>query len=246
MTKMWMTSRGLLVALCLAVLLAGCGGGTGGGSGLAGTPNPAQPQPSPTVAATAGYPTEAEVSVAAAKSSLAQVLKVSIQEVGVVSVEDKTWSDSDFGCSRYGRPPMDITTPGYRIILSVKGKQYEYHTDKVGKVVPCSRTNVSTGSETPSGATSTVSPTYPAGAGPVVTAAEADLAKTLNIDVRAITVVKVEEHEWSDEALGCGPPLAHPVPVPRVPGYLITLAAGGTTYGYHADKNGKISICSTK
>ncbi len=247
MTKMWMVSHRLLGIACLAVILAGCGAGTGGGAApAAGSPNPVQPQPSPTVAATSGYSTEAAVSVAAAKASLAKTLSVSVQVVAVVSVEDEIWSDSDFGCSRYGRPPMEITTPGYRIILSVKSKQYEYHTDKAGKVVPCSNTNASAVGGTAGGGATQTSPTYPPGAGPIVAQAEADLAKTLGIDVSSVSVVKVEEHTWYDEALGCGPPLAHPTPPPPVPGYLITLAAGGTTYGYHADKNGKAVICSTK
>lgn len=159
MTKIWTTSRGLLAAICLAVLLAGCGGDTGNGAAPAGTPNPALTEPGTAPTATAGI-----------------------------------------------RPS----------------------------------------SSTPSGAISAVSPTYPAGAGPIVTAAEADLSKTLNIDVSSITVVRVEEHEWSDEALGCSPPLGRPLPLKGIPGYLIALAAGGTNYEYHTDKDGKMVTCTPK
>ncbi len=108
------------------------------------------------------------------------------------------------------------------------------------------RPSTTTESGTPSGTPAAVSPTYLPGAVSAVAAAKADLAKTLNIDVSSITVVKIEEHEWRDEALGCSPPLGRPLPLKGIPGYLITLAAGGTSYEYHADKDGKMVTCTPK
>lgn len=71
------------------------------------------------------------------KADLAARLEVTADEVKVTAVEDVTWPDASLGCPR---PGMDYTmalVPGYRVVLEVAGRAYEYHTDKGTRVVYC-------------------------------------------------------------------------------------------------------------
>jgi len=82
--------------------------------------------------------------VAKCKADLAARLEVSADELTVVSVEEVTWPDASLGCPE---PGMDYTmalVDGYRIVLEVQGKAYEYHTDRARRFVYC---------EQPAGAT---------------------------------------------------------------------------------------------
>lgn len=66
-----------------------------------------------------------------ARVILAGQLSVSPDAVAVVSSEAKDWSDGNLGC----KPQSPSTTPGagpisgYKIVLAVGDKYYEYHTD---------------------------------------------------------------------------------------------------------------------
>jgi hypothetical protein len=75
----------------------------------------------------------------------------------------------------------------------------------------------------------------------VRTLAVADLAAHLGIAVDAITVISVEQVEWSDASLGCAKPGQMYAQV-VTPGYRIVLEAGGQTYEYHTGE-GRVVRC---
>lgn len=68
------------------------------------------------------------------------------------------------------------------------------------------------------------------------------LADRLGVDVETISVVSVEEREWSDAALGCAEPGQMYAQV-ITPGFEITLSVNGETYSYHSDMNGILVLC---
>jgi len=71
----------------------------------------------------------------AAVAYLAAELDVSPQEVTVLSFEAVQWSDASLGCPQPGMMYAQVITPGYRLLLQAKGKEYEIHTDQTGQVV---------------------------------------------------------------------------------------------------------------
>jgi hypothetical protein len=77
-----------------------------------------------------------------AKTNLATQLSISPDSVVVVSSEAVDWSDGNLGC----KPASKGTTPepgpisGYRIILAVDVKYYEYHTS-FDQIVLCKQPN---------------------------------------------------------------------------------------------------------
>src|SRR5262245_27424305 len=71
------------------------------------------------------------------KNDLARRLKVEAKEIEVVAESDATWTDSTLGCS--GRKPLDepVSTLGFALTLSHRGRSYVYHTDRRGHFRRC-------------------------------------------------------------------------------------------------------------
>jgi len=113
------------------------------------SPNPAVPPtqtPSPCLSATPtqeGWPivpakarpavnwarseTPADTSGADLASRL-QIGEDQIEDrIRMSSIETVEWRDSSLGCLEMGRGYLQVTTPGYRIVLRAGGKLYEYH-----------------------------------------------------------------------------------------------------------------------
>lgn len=58
-------------------------------------------------------------------------------QIEMVSAERTDWSDSSLGCAEPGRAYLTVITPGYRVILKVRDKQYEYHTNDGTMAIRC-------------------------------------------------------------------------------------------------------------
>jgi hypothetical protein len=136
-------------------------------SAVVGTGYPAQPTPAPTAAAgypaqltpagtaAAGYPpasgypaptapaasTQPSADLQAigrqAAAELAKKLSVDVSQIQVTSTEATSWPDSSLGCPQAGMAYSQVVTPGYKVVLTYKQTQYEYHTDQRGTIVLC-------------------------------------------------------------------------------------------------------------
>ncbi len=82
---------------------------------------------------------EKEEIIAKVKADLASRLGISEDEITVVSAEAKTWSDSSLDCPEEGMMYAQVITSGYRIILEVDGKQYDYRIDQSEKFMLCEK-----------------------------------------------------------------------------------------------------------
>jgi hypothetical protein len=78
-----------------------------------------------------------EAALAAAIADLSQRTGVSADQITLVSMEAREWSDASLGCPQEGMMYAQVITPGYLIILAAQGQQYEYHTDQAANVVLC-------------------------------------------------------------------------------------------------------------
>ena len=65
-----------------------------------------------------------------AKGDLARRLGVGVEEVTLVSAEAVEWPDASLGNPQQGMVYAQVITPGYKIILSAGGQEYEYHSDQ--------------------------------------------------------------------------------------------------------------------
>lgn len=80
-------------------------------------------QPTPTIQVNAA----AESLLSLARADLSQRLSLSADDVTVVSVSARDFSDSSLGVPQPGQMYTQVITPGYVIVLAVRGKQYTYH-----------------------------------------------------------------------------------------------------------------------
>jgi len=80
---------------------------------------------------------DAEKAVAAAKADLMERLGVTEEVVVIKSVKAIQWRDASLGCPQPDMTYAQAVTPGFRVVLEVQGRAYEYHTDAGRLVVLC-------------------------------------------------------------------------------------------------------------
>jgi len=71
---------------------------------------------------------------------------------------------------------------------------------------------------------------------------KADAAKQAGVDVAEVKVTKAESVVWRDGSLGCPKPGMDYIMM-LIPGYRMTLEAGGKSYEYHTDKGKRFVLC---
>lgn len=62
-----------------------------------------------------------------AVADLAARLEIAPAEVEVLRVEEVTWRDGSLGCPQPGMFYTQALVDGARIVLSARGRRYEYH-----------------------------------------------------------------------------------------------------------------------
>ena len=102
-------------------------------------PTPARPTRSVPAGGSpeASVPPEATAAVNLARQQLSTQTGVRADQIQVVSVSSVQWPTSALGCPQPGRMYAQVVTPGYRIILTVAGRTYEYHSDSGRRVISC-------------------------------------------------------------------------------------------------------------
>jgi hypothetical protein len=72
-----------------------------------------------------------------AKQDLAKRLSITLDQIKVVQAREVTWPDSSLGCPKPGMMYMMVLSPGFQIILSVEGRDFNYHAGQSGGVFYC-------------------------------------------------------------------------------------------------------------
>lgn len=71
------------------------------------------------------------------KIDLAKSLRVNESQIIVKKTEKAEWRNSGLGCPIAGQMYLQVITPGYKVIFSYNGKEYEYHTNSGSQFVKC-------------------------------------------------------------------------------------------------------------
>jgi hypothetical protein len=148
---------------------------------------------------------------------LARMTHADPGEVTVVSVEGVDWPDATLGGARKGDMAIQVVTPGYRVVLEVNGRRYEYHTDLQNRVILA---------QSPSEASPEAASIPGIGDG-----CQTDLAKRLSIPVAEISVLKTQPVQFRDGSLGLPRPGELYTQMLR-PGFRVILEARGVKYLY--------------
>ncbi|HEY3313528.1 MAG TPA: hypothetical protein VGK00_17955 [Anaerolineales bacterium] len=162
---------------------------------------------------------------ASAMQDLAQRQSTRLEDIKVIETREETWPDTSLGCPQPDMMYAQMVTPGYVIVLSSPGGQFEYHTDRNMTVVQCAHPV----------------PT-PAGMDALVKAAMQDLAMRLSVRLDQITLVEASQVTWPDASLGCPRPGMMYAQV-LIPGFRIVLKVGDQLYEYHSGRGGELTTC---
>ena len=80
---------------------------------------------------------ELENLIGLTKADLANRLTISPNEITLVEAIAVEWTNSSLGCPQPGMEYLQVTTPGYRILLQANDQPYEYHTNRAAYFVYC-------------------------------------------------------------------------------------------------------------
>lgn len=124
----------LLLATSVALLSAACGSALSEPlpATLPTAPTPTQP---PIHSTPTTPPSDLTPAQLAAIGALSSALGIPPDQIGVTSTEAVDWPDACLGVTQTGVMCAQVITPGFRIVLAVNGRPYEYHTDADGRAV---------------------------------------------------------------------------------------------------------------
>jgi hypothetical protein len=135
---------------------------------------------------------------------------------------------------------------GERVSIEPRDEPTVVHTQRDGENEPAGALTLD---PQPEAGAMTATPTpeatdveLPAGAEALVTLAQQDLARRLDLVPEAIQVASVEATEWPDASLGCPEPGKVYAQV-VTPGFRIVLEARGERYEYHTDREQTVVLC---
>ena len=149
-------------------------------------------------------------------NDLADRLAVPAGQIELGDLQETTWPDTSLGCPQPGMMYAQVLVPGYRILLRVGGQEFEYHSDRKGRTVYCSRNVVGS-----------------AGLPPVVERAREDLARRLTCTRTEVSVVEAPYVEWPSTMFPRPEDIR--VPVQTTPGYRPVFRCDGKEYAYRTD-----------
>ncbi len=72
-----------------------------------------------------------------ARQDLSTRMAIALTEIKLVEATEVVWPDAGLGCGKADMMYAQMLTPGYRIVLSNGGAQYEYHTNKKQNIIFC-------------------------------------------------------------------------------------------------------------
>ncbi len=81
---------------------------------------------------------ELEKWVVQASADLAGRLGVQAGSIRVKEAEAVQWSDASLGCPKPGFGYAQVIVPGYRILLEVNDKEYDYHVGQ-NRMILCEK-----------------------------------------------------------------------------------------------------------
>lgn len=114
----------VLALILLTALLVACGG--------TGTDAPDVMEPATEMPESGS---EADTASAAAKAQLASDLGIDESEIEVISAEMTEFTDSCLGLGQANESCLQAITPGWLVMLSAGGQEYEAHTDATAEQV---------------------------------------------------------------------------------------------------------------
>ncbi len=129
---------GLMLTACVPLITSSVSSPT---ETMSSTPTAGASYPPPTVLPTQVHPTPTHIPVDLTPAQMAAIQEVSkkynlpIDQIDIANTEAVTWPNGCLGVVIPGVLCTDVVTPGFRIMLSASGQQFEIHTNQDGTSV---------------------------------------------------------------------------------------------------------------
>ena len=178
------------------------------------------PTPSPTTAIPTPQdaPLQPPAGALAAQQDLALALGLPAEQVTISAVEEEDWPDSCLGLGGAAEICAAVITPGYRILLTAGGSEYEYRSNREGDVLRRSENS---------------EPLR------LTAKAAALLAKIAGLKLEEIVFVGLEPMDWPNACLGAEE--ADEVCAAVItPGYRVKLEYDGRVYVLHTNADASL------
>ena len=160
----------------------------------------------------------------AAQQALAKRLNLLPEAIEIRAVEQVQWPNACLGAAAPDEICAEVITGGFRVVLAVGEKPYEYHTNMDGSQVRAFDWPA------PAAGGQAELPT-------AATAARFALSRQLGVSILKVVVVSVEEVEWPDSCLGVAQPDVVCAQV-ITPGYRVILENRAQIYEFHTNADG--------
>jgi hypothetical protein len=157
-----------------------------------------------------------------ARRVVAELLGIDADEVKIVSVEAREFSDSSLDCPQPGMSYLQVITPGHRVLLEAEGRRFDVRTSggqgricrrrKPGEIEPEVRSDSTAVSQ-------------------LAESARRQLAAQLDADTAGITVIGIRNRQPGETLTGCNQPCSGDEDC----GYVVQLAFQQRRYTYLAD-----------
>lgn len=162
-----------------------------------------------------------------AKEKLAADEGISVDQIVMEKFEEVTFPNSCLGIITEGMDCASVITPGYKITLSLAGKQYLYHSNEEGTQV----LSVTTENNDADLLDSDIPP--------AVNTAKQFLSNELSVKPTLINLISYEYRKWPDGCLGISEVGKMCIQV-ITPGYSITFQYQDQTYRLRTDQSGSL------
>lgn len=185
---------------------------------------PRNPGVIPIPSATPGIPTPQDAPLLppagalAAQQDLAQALGLPAELVTIGAVEEQDWPDSCLGLGGAAEICAAVITPGFRILLTAGGSEYEYRSNREGDVVRRGEN-----SEPPR----------------LTAKAAALLAEIAGLKLEEIVFVGLEPMDWPNSCLGAEE-VDEACAEVITPGYRVKLEFDGRVYVLHTNADASL------
>lgn len=157
----------------------------------------------------------------AVAQAAAPLLKVSANQVELLSFEQKSWSDDCLGLASNTEFCTTVVTPGWLVVVGANQQRLTYRTNETGSV-----TRLDT-------AASNLQPAnLPA---QVTNAVLQAAAQQINVNSTALRIVRFSRETWPDACLGLSTPQTFCAEV-IVPGWLVTVESGNQRLVYRTNE----------
>lgn len=137
------TLRSLSLLTLLGLVLVACGSPGDGGSDAT-TTSAADSSTTTTSAAESATTTIGETEmpdenqvVESALADLASREGVSLEDISIVRVEPIDWPDASLGCPDEGMSYAQVIVPGFKVLLQIDERVFDYHAGTNGEVFLC-------------------------------------------------------------------------------------------------------------